>query len=321
MRFDSYDEMASAFWALYRSEAWEDALDLLTPEADAFPDHASQVLYLRSCVAARAGRPEAAVRILAEAVERGHWYGEGLMRASPSWKSLQGRPDFERLVDTCRRREAAAQAAAVPRLLLETPDDGRIGRPAPVLVAVHGNGDNAEAALAGWRPIVSRGWAVAALQSSQVAGSGQFGWFDQELAVREIEQLIATLRERSAIDANRMVIAAFHLGGEPALRVALRRQVPVSGFVLIDPFGPATPAAPDWLPLVGPQREAGLRGCILLAERPLHLSHDLPRSIAAVLSSNGVPCGVHQVSGLGYGYPPDVWSAFSLALAFIETRP
>lgn len=320
MSFDSYYEMASAFWALYRSEAWEDALDLLTQQGDAFAEQASRVLYLRSCVAARAGRPEDAVRILAEAVERGHWYGKGLMRASPSWKPLQGRPDFERLVETCRRREADAQAAAAPRLLLETPDGGGMGLPTPVLVAIHGNGDNAEAALAGWRPIVSDGWAVAALQSSQVAGSGQFGWFDQELAVREIEQLIATLRAHSAIDATRMVIAGFHLGGEPALRVALRRRVPVNGFVLIDPFGPATPAPPDWKPLVEQQREAGLRGCILLAERAIHLSHDLPRGIAAVLNSNGVPCSV-QLSDLGYGYPPNVWSAFSLALAFIETRP
>lgn len=318
MTFGSYEEMISAFWTLYRGESWDDALDLLTREGDAFPEQASHVLYLRSCVAARAGRTEAAVGILAEAIERGHWYGQGLLRASPSWQPLQGMPEFELLVEACRRAEAAAQAVAAPKLLLETPDDAPAGPPTPVLVAVHGNGDNAEAALAGWRPLVSRGWAVAAPQSSQVANSGQFGWFDQELAVREIEQLVATLRKNSAVDARRIVIAGFQLGGEPALRVALRRRVPASGFILIDPFGPATPPVSDWLPLVQQQPVDGLRGCILLAERALHLSHDLPRDMAAVLSSNGVPCDVRQVPGLGYGYPPDVWQAFSLALAFIE---
>jgi dienelactone hydrolase len=240
------------------------------------------------------------------------------MRSSPSWKSLQGRPDFERLVEICQGREAAAHAAASPRLVVELPEGASPTVPAPVLVAVHGNGDHAGAALDGWRPLLAQGWAVAAVQSSQVSGPERFGWFDQELAVREIEELISTLDGRAGIDAQRMMIAGFQLGGEPALRVALRRRVPVPGFVLIDPFGPATPPAAEWASIVTAQPVSGLRGRMLLAAHALHLSHDVARSIAAVLSAHGVPCDVRHVPGLGYGYLVDVWPAFSEALAFIE---
>ena len=319
MSYGSYHEMIAAFWALYREEAWADALGLLVREGDSFPDEAAHVLYLRSCVAARSGQPEVAVRVLAGALERGLWYGEGLMRASPSWQSLQGRADFEGMVEICREREKAATAAASPALLVETPDDTASGpSAAPVLVAVHGNGDHAKAALAGWRPLVAHGWAVAAVQSSQVSGPERFGWFDQALAVREIEELVASLGARPAIDRGRTIIAGFQLGGEPALRVALRHRVQARGFVLIDPFGPATPPAEEWAALAAARPVSGLRGSILLADHALHLSHDLPRGIAAALTARGVSCDIGSEPGLGYDYPPDPWPAFSRALAHIE---
>ena len=108
----SYDEFYAEAMEHYQAQDYAGALAILTREGDRFPEEAANVLYLRSCMAARVGQPDLALQILEDALNRGLWYGEQLMRESPSWQPLQGLPAFERIAAVCKERQAAARSAA-----------------------------------------------------------------------------------------------------------------------------------------------------------------------------------------------------------------
>src|ERR1043165_2730801 len=106
----TYEEMNAEAMLLYGEQKFGQVLDLLTREGENYPEQAIDVLYLRSCMAARVGQPELALQILQGALDQGLWYGYTVMRQSPSWQSLQGVPEFERIVEICKAREEEGRA-------------------------------------------------------------------------------------------------------------------------------------------------------------------------------------------------------------------
>lgn len=317
MATQAYHRFYAQVMQLYGNQAFAEALELLTQEGEAFPEETPTILYLRSCMAARIGQPALAVQILEEALNRGYWYGEALMRGSPSWQSLQGMPAFEQVAEVCKRREAEVQTG--PSALIEEPEgDHSADHPRPLFIALHGNGDNARSALACWRPIVAQGWVLAALQSSQIGYSDAYGWFDEERSVREIAEQYTALREQRAIDSGQIILAGFSMGGAVALRLALQQTISARGFILLGPGGPPIDTPEAWIPLIQAAAARGLRGYILLGEEDENIPKDAIRTLAALLNTHGVPCQVETIPDLGHGYPPDSGPCLSRALAFLQ---
>src|SRR4051794_40022706 len=102
----TYDALNDAAMDLYQQQRFAEVLDLLTREGDRFPEQAFEVLYLRSCMAARTAQPALALALIQEALDRGLWFGEELIRRTPSWQGLQGDPAFERLAALSIARQA-----------------------------------------------------------------------------------------------------------------------------------------------------------------------------------------------------------------------
>jgi hypothetical protein len=151
MTNESYEDFYARTMELYRNQSFAEALELLTREGGRFPEQAPTIYYLRSCMAARVEQPDLAIQILRDALGQGFWYGEQVMRASPSWQPLQGRPDFEELVERFKERQTAADVRP-QRFIMEPAGGCRADQPCPLFVALHGNGDNGTAALNAWRP-------------------------------------------------------------------------------------------------------------------------------------------------------------------------
>jgi dienelactone hydrolase len=312
----SFPEFIGRVMGLYHNQSYAEALELLTQSGDRFPGEAPIVLYLRSCMAARVEQPELAIQVLREALERGIWVGETTMRESPSLRPLQGRPDFEELVD--RFKELRAAAKIEPQRFIVEPEGGcNAERPCPLLIALHGNNSNAAAALHGWRPAVDTGWLLAALQSSQAEMTDMYVWDDQDTALREVAQHYAALREEYAIDPERVVVAGFSMGGETALRAVLNGTVPVRAFVLLGPGGPTIGTPETWLPLIEQAAARGVRGYVLLGERDDAVPHENIRALVELLNTNGVPCELEMIPNLGHAYPDDIAPYQGRALAFI----
>lgn len=316
MTVRSYDALNVQGMRLYDEQKYAEALELLTREGNNFPEHEAEIAYLRSCMAARIGKPELAVAILEEALQHGHWYGEQIMRLTPSWQRLQGTPDFERVATICKEREVAEHPES--RVFVREPEGGiQAGQRYPLFIALHGNADNATHALDGWQAVTSAEWMLAAIQSSQMVGSQSFGWFDIEQATREIEWQYAKVREQYAIDTERVVLAGFSGGGELALRLSLDGTIPARGFVLLGPAITAETTAAR-LPLIQEGAAQGLRGYVMLGEEDLNLPQDEIRAVVTLLNDHGIPCGIEEIPDLGHSYPTENTPMLQRALAFIE---
>lgn len=315
MPIETYDDLFNTTMGLYHEQQYNAALELLTAEGERFPDHVSMVLYLRSCMAARAGLPEHALQILAEAVDRGFWYGAETMRQTPSWLELQGDPEFERLAEMCINRQT--KAIAEPKMFTLAPDTPG---PHPLVLALHGNGDNGLHTLYGWNTLLDLDWMLAAPQSAQAETSDAFVWNDQAIALRQIVKQYQDLQTEYPIDAQRVVIAGFSMGGETALRMALTGPLPIKGFILLGPGGPTIDDPAEWLSAIKEAQGRRLRGYVLLGEKDDTVPHPQIRQLVELLNNHNIPCKLEVLPSLRHDYPKDARPIVERALAFIEGR-
>jgi predicted esterase len=311
-----YNEFYDETMMHYGKGKFSTVYDILTARGDDYPDHAAEVLYLRSCMAARIGDNALSMGLIREALDRGFWYGEFMIRQSPSWQPLQGLPEFERLAQECMSRQV--EASANPQLVVSEPPIGCLpDKPCPALLALHGNNARGLQSLQGWQPITEQGWLLAAAQSSQAGMTDQYIWDDQDTALRELAEHYATLRDSHNIDPGRVVLGGFSMGGETALRAALLGTIPARGFILLGPGGPTIDTPDEWLPLILGAKEHGLRGYVFLGENDNTVPHDEIRAIVASLNDHGIPCELETVPAIAHDYPVDFAPRLERALAFI----
>jgi predicted esterase len=315
----TFSELLTQAAQFYQSGEYAEALDLITREAGRFPTEARRTFFWRVCLASLINETELALRLLEEAFAAGLWYPETQLREDPDLLPLQGLLRFEQLVAICRRRQAEAQAQAVPTLTtLEPEGDCRDAlRPCPLLLALHGNNQNVESSIRYWRPAVSSGWLVALPQSSQASGPDIYAWNDRDWAVREIQAHYAALREQYAVDPNRVIVAGFSMGGELAIWLALSSAIQVRGFIAVGPGGPTMQVPDKWVPLVEAGRGRGLRGYLIVGEQDVFCC-DGTQTLAALLGSQGIPCELEVHPDLGHDFPPEFEQSLTRALQFIR---
>ena len=170
------------------------------------PERWGDTLYWRGCLTALVGDLDGALRLLKEAVDRGHWWSGGSLRGDPDLKVLQGDPQFEALVSVCRQRHAQAETSARPELLRLRPGTDP---PWPLLMALHGAGGDAEEFSPHWQRATAEGWLVGIPQSSQMIAPGRFGWADQDRAAQEIRGHYQTIIRECRVDPGRVIMAGF----------------------------------------------------------------------------------------------------------------
>lgn len=314
MTHATFTELHDAVIGHARQGEFAAAYALLNAEGSRFPEEASTVLYLRSCMAERVGDRTAALASIAEALDQGHWYGERLLRASPSWQPLQGDPAFEQLAARSLALMARATREATP--LVALPSGAAPSGGWPALVTLHGNGGNARLSLAGWSAVADDRL-LAALHSSQALSSQQFVWNDWEQAQADVLAQLAALRAAYPIDTGQLVLGGFSRGAEVTLQLALTGAVFTQGVVLLGPGGPMAADPEQWLPLIRAADGRGLRAAMVVGDDDDIQLVDAALQLAPMLDANGIPCHLEVVPGLGHAYPQDGGAALRRALAFV----
>jgi pimeloyl-ACP methyl ester carboxylesterase len=313
----TFDTLLSQTYRLYQAADYVQALDLITREGRAFPERAQTWYYWRVCLATRAGQAALALQLFDEALAAGLWFSVTLLRQDSDLQPLQGMPEFEQRLEVCRQRQAAAQAAAWPLLIVLQPG-GRLspGAGYPLLLALHGNNQNAHATLDSWRPALAEGWLVASLQSSQVGGTDAYVWNDRDWAVREIQAGYSALCQTYPVDLERVVVAGFSLGAETAIWLALTATIKARGFIAVGPGGPFTNQPELWAPLIQAGSGLGLRGLVTIGEQDT-FSYTGTQALVASLKEGNISCTVRVYPDLGHAFPPDFPQVLAEALASI----
>ncbi len=308
----TFHDLDQQLMSLYRAKEYQQAFELVEREQRNFPDQQRQIAYWRLCMHALAGKQAEALHIFREALDRGYWFPPKWLTDDPDLVSLQPLPEFQAMVEMCRRR--LAEANARPELLVEQPAEHSTGL--PLLIALHGNGGNAGDTIKEWSKVTARGWMIAVPQSSQIVGQDAFVWDDRELAINEIRDHLAKVSGEYAIDPERVVLGGFSMGGGQAIWMALRQSIKTRGFVVLGPYLAenelkALPA------LLEAHKPAGVRGYILVGDED-HECLDVSRKVVEILGAQGLPCELEVRPGLDHSYPVDFAEVVNKGLSFIE---
>ena len=297
----------------YRAGQDHEALAAAENAARLFPDKGARTAFWIACLNCRIGNPDEALRVLQAARQEGHWWGEATFRDS-DLDPLRGRPQFQALIEECRQVQQAAQARAKPTVLTFLPQG--FPPPYPLLLAFHAHLSKAEECAGHFQAVLELGWAVAALQGTQLEGEEAYVWLDCARAEREIAGLFEGICREHPVDAGQVVLAGISAGGGQAIRLALQGgPVPSRGFLALIP-GMVDHAS--WVPLVAQAARRGLRGSMLTGEEDHHRPTVL--ELQKRLVQEGIPCELEIVPGLGHEVPQDLRERLRRGLNFVLGR-
>lgn len=300
--------------ALYNAKEYTQALGLVEQERQNYPENQPQIAYWRMCLYALLDKQAETLQIFREALEQGHWFSSNWLGNDPDLVSLQALPEFQEMVEICRQRQAEIQATSKPELLVEAPAQQK--GDLPLLIALHGNSGNARRAISKWNPITAQGWLLAVPQSSQVFGRDAYVWDDRELAISEIRAHLAKLSGEHNINAQRVVLGGFSMGGGQAVWMALHQSVQTHGFMVLGPY--MTKNELEALPtLLETQKPGGVRGYILVGTED-HECLEVSRKLVKLMQAHGLACELEIRPSLDHDYPEDFSEVVSRGLAFIE---
>jgi dienelactone hydrolase len=303
MDFPAFTDLEARIQALYREQRYEAALELATQQAPRFPDQFHLLYYWRLCMAARVGKFDLALQILDEVLDKGFWYGEFLLRDSPSLLPLQKQPGFETRLKRNRILQDEEQAQLFPLLTLRSAGSCSYGQDAcPLLICLHANASTAQASVDFWRAAAIAGWLVAIPQSTQAMWKGAYQWDNRETSEREIVKHYQALLKKYSIDTQRVVVAGHSMGGELAIWLAIKRIIPVEGFIAIGPRGSLIDDVENWTTFLREEPDRKLRGYLILGQEDRTVHPENIRILADILNEAGIPTGIEEIPNVNHDF-------------------
>ena len=223
----NFVELRGQIFEYHRLGKWEEALSLLEQYASQFDISAqsASISYWQACFLCLSDQSDEALRILEEGLKRGLWWTEVRLRYDDDLHSLQGNPEYEKLIAECVKRHKQSEAVGAKTSRLIVQPSAEIPTPYSCLVVLHGYAGNAETTLPDWSPLVKHGWLVVAVQSSQVADMDGFHWVDEDRASADVRQNIDELATTFQLNFEHFALGGYSNGGRAALTLALTSSI------------------------------------------------------------------------------------------------
>jgi len=263
---------------------------------------------------ARAGDRQNALGWLTRSAERGFSHVSTLLR-DEDLDDLLKREEYLAVLDRVRRNSAAdlekfKARADGAKILTVLPPNLDKAVPAPLIIALHGYGSNAQDMADTWREAAAKiGAVLIAPQALERAGSG-FSWGVVEQGEFLVLHAIEKARAENNIDPKRIVVTGFSQGGAMTYTLAIRHSelfagaIPVAGYYEhpVDPI-PAQPTAkmPRFVIMVGEKDE------------PVAVNREAAKRLEAI----GAPVQLRIYPNLGHRFPPDRQNEMDSALKFV----
>jgi len=307
----AFAEHWSAAEAAVVAKDYRQAAARYTKVANLLPYEPSCRIRLAGC-RARLGEADAAFAELNSAIGFG-WCDPAALEASADLESLRKDPRFAGAV-------RAAAACRDETLVVRPPR----GRPAGLLVVLHGLGCGPRSEVPYWAPAAdARGLVIAAPRAPARFGPLLFGWqragakdsttadyYDLDAAQRRVEDAIAEARRRHPTAAGPVVLAGFSQGAGVALRLIAGRPDRYRGAISVCGLHSSSDER-QWQPAA----RGGVRVHFFAGE----FDKLLPRSRTAAdaLRAAGVPTRFDVVKNGGHEFPTDATERLLSAIRFV----
>lgn len=315
MKYSNFSELNQKITEHFLAGEFQQALELADSQAGNFPQERPLVDYWKMCALARVGDKRRAVEVAEKFHQDGLWYGEAMWRITPSFKSLQGDADFEKLVAKSLEIHSMDADSLKPVLLEFKPENPSKGF--PLLIALHGNQQSAQKTLPFWNPAIDAGAALVVPQSEQAMFKGAYIWDELETSFRQVKACFDSVKKRIEFDPGRVVLAGHSMGGLTAIQMAMTGELPVRGFIANGPALPFEDAPEELDKAVAFAREKGLRAYFIMGENDVDIEQDAVRAFSGKMKSAGIPCELEIVPGATHEYSSNYDTALLRALKFI----
>ena len=321
MEYPTFDDLQAHIQALYREGDYAEALELASDQLRNYPEQFALLYYWQICMAARTGQMDLMLNRLDELLARKFWYGETLLRKSPSLLPLQGQSEFELRVKYNRQLQDQEQSGLFPLLTLRS--NGRCFQgmePCPLLIALHSNASTAQASVDFWQSAASVGWLVAIPQSTQAMWKGAYVWDDRSVSEQEILRHYNSLLSKYAIDQTQVIIAGHSMGGETAIWMAIKGIIPVQGFIAIGPGGPLMDDVQNWTAVLSENRNRELRGYIIVGQEDRTIQQENVHILADILTSDGIPTELEEIPDVDHDFSEEYAESLLRGINFITAE-
>lgn len=318
MKFSTFTELNQKMTEHFQAGEFQQARELIEGEGENFPNDRPLVDYWKMCAAARLDDRARVVQVAEKFHKDGFWYGEMMWRMTPSFKSLQGDAEFERLVAESQKiqeRDSSGEGAVVLKLLPQ-----KVSNETPLMIALHGNQTSAIATLPFWRSAVDAGVALAVPQSMQAMFKDAFIWDDLDASFSQVKLCHEALNEEFGFDPARFILAGHSMGGLIAIQMALTGELPVRGLIANGPALPFEDAPEEFEKALASAKERGLRAYFIIGDKDDLIEQDAIRAFVEKMKAAGIPCELEIVPGATHDYNPDYDAAVLNALKFINSH-
>jgi len=261
---------------------------------------------------AAAGSANEALAALERALAQGCRYKKEWLTEDPKLASLTTLPRFAELVNVAAARYDEAAAAAKPHLTFAMPDRLPDAFGYPLLMVLHGNNSNVKETAPYWMAMADNGWVVAVPQSTEIGASPDaYTWNDRERTATEIDLQLERVGRATQIDASRIILAGFSMGGLQAIALTLTKRIKARGFIAVCAY---LPQIVEFTRLVEGGAGKMLRGYVLVGEDDP--SRAGAKALVDLFTKHKLKAQLDLRPGLGHAYPDDMAETLPKALAF-----
>lgn len=291
---------------IYGEQGSKAAYEYICEHLDHVADgNKAQLFNFKYCLAEAAGYPEEAFKFLEEAVcEKGYWYDSEYLQEEEDLAQVRKHPEFNRILEIVKEREAAAKATSTATLDLVPATGERL------MVAVHGDQENAKMTAHYWKSVQGLSYDLATPQSSQIQFSEAYGWDDLALGLEEFNQHMKTLSQKGYQET---VFGGFSAGARLVVESLLAGAVVGKGAILVAPW---LPEEENWVPLIPTLAGKGLKFFVMAGTEDVDCFEGAELFVKELEKAN-IPCVFEKVEGLSHDYPLDFDARLKRALAWI----
>jgi predicted esterase len=311
----TYTQLINQTIDLYQAGQYQEAYDFITANADKVQGNPAGIYNFRYCIASKAGHSELALDLLREAViDKGLWYAYDYLFSDDDLVSIRDTEEFKSLAAICRDRETAAKKNNKAVLKVIQPREIKQQDNYPVVIALHGNGENIALTEGHWLPCTTQGCYLALLQSAELTFFDSYSWNDFEQSAKTVQAQYSTLIEQNNIDSAQVILGGFSAGARAALYATLKGLITVQGLVLV---GPWLPQMSEWETLLDNPEMKQLKFYLICGDRDEDCLEGT-QQLKAMLDKRGIACQFHLIADMPHSYPEDFDTHLEKALAFIR---